>query len=391
MQAAKLQAWWAHKQGMDGRLRGESPQRVSNETGWVRSLGGVNPYLAMLARAGIGRVEVDQAIARLQVCELPAARGCTYVVPASDFGLALLVAQEFAGIEMKTAKKLHVTDADIDALCEVILEALEDGPLETSEIRDQTDFLVKDLGEVGRKKGLKTTLPVALGQLQVLGYIRREPINGRLDQQRFRYARWTTKVRPDRPTREEDYLELARRFFHWIGPASISEFKRFCGVNAETAARVTVALGLVALEEGDPRLMFAEDRQLLADFQVPGEPCYSLVGRLDGITHLRRDVKDLLAGEDHIRKVYTDKGIAELASLSNLSHHAILDRGRLIGLWEYDPSTSSIVWTSFVEKTEALEQAVRDTEQFVREQLGDARSFSLDSPKRHSPRIQALH
>ena len=38
----------------------------------------------------------------------------------------------------------------------------------------------------------------------------------------------------------------------------------------------------------------------------------------------------------------------------------------------------------------ALKQAVAQTEQYVREQLGDARSFSLDSPKSRAPRIAAL-
>jgi hypothetical protein len=33
---------------------------------------------------------------------------------------------------------------------------------------------------------------------------------------------------------------------------------------------------------------------------------------------------------------------------------------------------------------------VRDTEHFVRDQLGDARSFSLDSPKSREPKIKAL-
>lgn len=37
-----------------------------------------------------------------------------------------------------------------------------------------------------------------------------------------------------------------------------------------------------------------------------------------------------------------------------------------------------------------LTSAVKTTEAFVREQIGDARSFSLDSPKSRAPRIAAL-
>jgi hypothetical protein len=76
--------------------------------------------------------------------------------------------------------------------------------------------------------------------------------------------------------------------------------------------------------------------------------------------------------------------------LPDLPSHAILDRGRIVGLWEYDISTESIAWTAFVKKDKALEQAVEQTAQYVRDQLGDARSFSLDSPKSRAPRVAAL-
>src|SRR5687767_5424203 len=42
---------------------------------------------------------------------------------------------------------------------------------------------------------------------------------------------------------------------------------------------------------------------------------------------------------------------------------AIIDRGRLVGLWEYDVETSSIVWATFgVKKSNALESAVDATQ-----------------------------
>ena len=42
----------------------------------------------------------------------------------------------------------------------------------------------------GRRKGLASTLPLALDRLQLSGHIRRLPTNGRLDQQRYRYTLW---------------------------------------------------------------------------------------------------------------------------------------------------------------------------------------------------------
>jgi len=60
----------------------------------------VGPYLTLYSRAGIGREAADKAVARLEVHELPSARGCTYVVPSSEFALALAVGQEFGSSQM---------------------------------------------------------------------------------------------------------------------------------------------------------------------------------------------------------------------------------------------------------------------------------------------------
>jgi hypothetical protein len=81
--------------------------------------------------------------------------------------------------------------------------------------------------------------------------------------------------------------------------------------------------------------------------------------------------------------------MAALGGLTDLPSHGIFDRGRLVGLWEYDPDTGSIAWTSWI-KDKAVAAAVTRTEAYVRDQLGDARSFSLDSPKSRAPRIAAL-
>src|SRR5580704_786426 len=113
----KLRAWWSHRQGLDGRLAGASAADVLAQTGWARSVGGVGPYLTLLARAGTSREAADAGVATLEIHELPAARGCTYVVPAAHFALALRAGEPFGMAEMKVAYKLGVTDKEIDKLC----------------------------------------------------------------------------------------------------------------------------------------------------------------------------------------------------------------------------------------------------------------------------------
>ena len=111
---------------------------------------------------------------------------------------------------------------------------------------------------------------------------------------------------------------------------------------------------------------------------------------MDGLPHLRREIRSLLDESSLTSKVYSEKGIALIGSLSEIDNHVILDRGELVGVWEFDPEAGKIVWSAFREPTEALREEIALTEQFVRDQLGDARSFSLDSPESRKPKLLAL-
>ena len=358
-------------------------------TGWARSVGGANPYLTLFSRAGTHRETADAAAAALEIHELPSARGCTYVVPASDFALALTIAQDFGAGEMNTARKLGVTDKEIDKLCDAVVKALGKGPLDPEELREATGGASRNLGPEGKKKGITTTLPLALGKLQTVGEIRRVPMNGRLDQQRYRYALWRPNpLKKSKLSSEEAYTELARRFFTWIGPATIAEFQWFSALGVKAAKEAIAPLKLTQDSEG--RLMFPADREQFESFKVPGKPQYVLTGSIDGIMLLRRDVKGLLAPEDMTRRVVCERGTMAAGGVMDLPNHAILDRGRIVGLWEYDPGAGSIAWMPFIAENRALKDAVQRTDEYVRSELGDARSFSLDSPKSRIPKIEAL-
>lgn len=392
MDDRKLRAWWWHRQGLDGAFREASAAEVLARAGWARSVGGVCPYLTLLSRTGIGRAATDAAVARLEIHELPSVRGCTYVVPASDFGLGLKVGQGFGhDQEMKVARKLGVTDAEIDRLAAVVVDALGRGLLGTDELREAAGGAVRSLGPEGKKKGLTTTLPLALGKLQAEGEIRRVPTDGRLDQQRYRYALWSPNpLAGFRLSLEDAYSELAVLFFNWAEPATLAQFQAFSGLGVKAAKAAVELLGLVPLGPGDERLIYPEDREDFHSYVPPKEPRYALLSGLDALFLLRRDLASLVADEDKERSVFGEKGERALGGLSDLPNHAIVDRGRIVGLWEYDIETESIAWTSFVPRDAALEEAVAATESYIRTELGDARSFSLDSPKSRVPRIEAL-
>jgi DNA glycosylase AlkZ-like len=383
---AKLRAWYAHRQGLDGSLKGESAAKVLIQAGWARSVGGVSPYLTLFARAGISRAQADAAAANLDIYELPSARGCTYVLPREDFALGLAAGRGFDG-EIKVAAKLGVAEKEIDKLCEAVLRSLEKGPLDPDGLREACGKAVRNLGPEGKKKGLTTTLPVALGRLQTSGDIRRVPMNGRFDQQRYRYALWRPNpFRNFTLSADQLHIEVARAYFSWIGPASVAEFRVFSGLGVEAAQAALLPLKLEAIKvaPGETRWILPHDLAKLEAFKPPQEPHYSLLGSIDSLFSLRGDLAMAIESSDARRKLLVN------ARGDLLPSHVIVDRGRIVGLWEYDQSTESIAWMSFVRKDKALQEAVTRTENFVRDQLGDARSFGLDSPKRRAPRIAAL-
>jgi hypothetical protein len=366
--------------------------QILEQTGWARSVGGVGPYLGLHARGGLGRQTVDSAVANLEIHELPSARGCTYVLPKSAFALGLKLGQGSPEADMRVARKLGITDAEVAKLCNAVLEALKNGPLDPDELRAATGKASRSLGEDGKKRGLTTTLPLALGKLQAEGEIRRVPINGRLDQQRYRYALWRPNPLANfQLTPEEAYTELARFYFNWIGPVTADDFQAFAGLGVKAAKAAMEPLKLKPLAEGDDRLMLPDRLEEFRAFKPPKDPRYVMVSSLDGVLLLRRDVKSLVAPGDLMKPAIDEKGKqVEFGGIRDLPSHAILDRGRLVGLWEFDPESQTIAWASFIRSNADLERAVRLTEEYVRTELGDARSFSLDSPKSRAPRIQAL-
>jgi hypothetical protein len=388
---SKLRAWWFHRQGLDGWLDGASPAEVLRRAGWARSVGGSGPYLSLFSRAGLSREAVDEAVARAEIHELPSARGCTYVVPAEDYALALTLAREVSGCDMKLALKLGVTEKEVDKLCDAVLQSLAKGPLDPDEIRAATGKASRSLGDEGKKRGLTTTLPIAFERLQVSGEIRRIPTNGRLDQQRYRYALWLPNpLSKSKLSAEEAHTELARKYVRWIGPATLKEFQWFSGFGVKAAKAAVDSLKLVPIEKGSERLILAEDVDGFHSFKAAKEPTFALVSPLDSMVLLRRSLVELLSPEAANKKVYGEKGYCDLSGLADLPSNAILKNGEVVGLWEYDPVANSIAWMPFGRPYATMKKMVARTEEFVREQLGDARTFSLDSPKSRAPKIEAL-
>lgn len=391
MDKAKLRAWWFERQGLGG-MPGASATEVFERAGWARSVGGANPYLMLFARAGLSREEADRAVADVEIHELPSARNCTYVVPAEHFAIALRMARGAGDPqEIATAKKyLGVTEKELINLQAKVLDALGNEALDPKEIRDRVGDAVRSLGEEGKKRGMTTTLPMVLGLLQTEGNLRRVPVEGRLDKQRYKYRRWDpSPMAGYTKTLEETYEEFARLYFSWIGPASKSSFKEISGLGVKAAEAAMAPLDLEPVEDGT-LFILPDDKDAYETFRISKEPQCVLTSCLDNLSHLHWGVRNLIDERDFDQPAFGPKEGSRLGGLEDLESHPIYDRGRLVGLWEFDPNEGKIVWTAWVEKTAALKEAVSKMETYARSQLGDVRSFSLDSPESRKPRIEMI-
>ncbi|WP_245933266.1 DNA glycosylase AlkZ-like family protein [Arthrobacter livingstonensis] len=391
MDRATQRAWSWHKQGLDGSLAGQTADQVLGKAGWARSVGGANPYLTLFSRAGIRREQADADVAALRIHELPTARGCTYVLGADDFAWALALGQGAAEAQAKVLDKLDVPRAEVAALEDAVLTVLgsgvEHGPdqpqaLDPKQLKDKLGDAVRSLGEAGKKKGASTTLPAALGLLQADGRIRRVPVNGRLDQQRYAYTAWGLEASPLTP--EQTRARLMERHLGWTGGATLRQTQWFTSF---TVAQTKAALaGAGALEVGG-LWMLPVDADARENFTVPKEEQIQLLAGTDSLFLLRRNAADHFADGDGDRQLLS----AKLALQADLPDHPIVDRGRIIGLWQYDPGEERIAHWLFDAPTPAVTHRIAEVEAFIREDLGDFRSFSLDSPSSRQKRIDALN
>lgn len=385
----KLRAWWAMRQGLGGTMHGERPSKVLERSGWARSVGGSNPYITLYARGGTSRQEADSATHQIEIHELPSARGCTYVVPQSDYPIALTLAKPYEEKKVATAQQYFgITCKEVEKLCEGVLNTLKEGPLDPQTIKQKIPHLIQNFGLEGKKRGLTTSLPLAIGRLQTMGEIRRISLNDRFDTQRYKYTLWHDNPLKHKTLNSEDAaIELARKFFTWIGPAKISQFQWFSGFGVKATKDAVAPLHLVDI--GDGWLTLPE---LAKEFNAfsPQQYTYALVSSLDAMLLLRRDLDSLIEPSDREEKMATEKGLMTIGGVQDLENNPILESGRIIGLWEFDPDKGELVWMTFKEKTKNIEPVIHQMKTFIREQLGDARSFSLDSPQSRRPKIEFL-
>ena len=264
--------------------------------------------------------------------------------------------------------RLGVDRAEITLLEEQVLHALAEagGPMDPKQLKEELGDSVRSLGEEGKKKGATTTLPTTLGILQSQGRIRRVPVNGRLDQQRYAYELWD--LPPSTLDADAARTELIRRYLGWTGGATLKQSQWFTGFTVAQSKAGLAAVGAVEVPTaaGEVLWMMPDDVERLAVFEEPAEEQIQLLAGTDSLALLRRNAADLLAEEGPEGERIAEKVLASLALQADLPDHPILDRGRIIGLWQYEPGKERIVSWLFHGATPAVTRRIAEVEAWIR-------------------------
>jgi Winged helix DNA-binding domain len=387
----KIRAYLAHRQGLL-EFSTKSNREVLRDIGWVRSVGGHNIYMALFARNQCTKQQAEHDAKNHEIYEFASARGCTYFLPKDDFQVGIKAGQGFNDASsLRTAKtKLGYTDENHAELKAGILRALKKGALDTNGIKKELGELIINFGEVGKKVGQTTSLSLGLLSLQAEAQIRRVPKDWALEAQSYQYELFSNAPNVTNSYgKDQCYADLAERYWNWIGLANLTHFQWFSGLGVGAAKKATEGLNLVPVEGAD-LLIHADNLDEFREFEVPKDPVYRLVMALDSFFLLRREVESFFDPKDLVGQGPNEKRGGALVASYDLRNHAIIDRGRIIGLWEYEVSSQSLVTALFVPMNDELQGEIRRTEAFIRNELGDCRSFSLDSQKSRQATIDVL-
>jgi hypothetical protein len=335
---------WCARQLLPPPERLPSIVDVVRLAGWLQSAGGTGPYLSLRARLpGVTRQQVDEVLfRRFEVVEVPSVRDSTMLVPRDDVALALAAGRRGFADRLKKVEKLGVTRKELDTLSERVMKTIGDGVRSVDQLRhDIPPKLIRDLGEGGKQIALTSTLAVALRMLQIDGRLTRIPEDHRLDGTLHFYR--ASPLTIGAPPADLDRA-LAERFVAWAAPATVEHFAWWAGIGKRVAK--------AALESIDVPPIDAIEKNFVA-----------LIPFRDNLLNLHHNP---------------------------LHHNAIVIDGAIAGEWEYDRDAESIVWRCHDKPPRELAAAVRATEEFIREQLGDHRFYALDHMSIRAKRIDEL-
>lgn len=385
---AKLRVHWMRAQGLIAPISGTIEDVVA-ATGWVRTLGGVDVYLALRARVpNLTRAALDQAASEQRVMVLPSARSCIYLVPRAHAALALRLADDLSRKRTeRDLDRVSVGMPELQRVAEAVVTALSAGPMGTDALRKALPAgTVRSLGEAGKKAGISSTLPPAMRWLEFEGRVERTLEGGRLDSERYVWrlpAENPFVATPVSDDPAERHAQLAAIFFSQMGATTARDFAEWSGLSLKDAK---------AAVERNPQLVpvsvdgYAEDAYApeasLADLTPVAEDHVVLLPSMDNLVSVHGGPRLLMDARFHSLEVdaWGPTRAQTLGTAKFLNHRPIIAGDRLVGFWDIDPDTREFVAKGFAPFPAPVKTAVEAegerVRRFLLDELGHTKRFA---------------
>jgi winged helix DNA-binding protein len=386
MTLAQARAVWWEKQALSGSAKG-TIANVLGSSGWLRTLGGIDVYLAARGRRpGMKRSELDAAISDGSLRIMPAARGCMYVVPAAVVAdLRALNAVEWRKTTEKELGKIGRTIADVEALAKPVLAALKDA-LTTDALRKALPAgAIPSFGDAGKKIGLSSPLPLVLRLLELDGRIERTLEGGKLDSDRYLWRKASWKVPAGAKDHDSQLANFVGAFLAFAGPVTVGQIAKWSGLAQRDVKPALEKLGArtVTIEGIGEAYVRAEDVAALKKAPTPSGA--ALLAFEDNYLVNHGGLAPVSDPKHHNISVdiFGGEKPETIGEADHVLSRTIVVDGLIVGFWEVDPRTQGAVWHTFDPAPKALATKLDDlTEQaarFIFDELGNPKTFTLDT------------
>jgi hypothetical protein len=379
---AQARALWWQKQALAGNPK-RSLAALIGESGWLRTLGGVDAYLAARARRpSVTCAELGAAIAAGELRVHPAARGCIYLVPSAVVpDLLALNAETWRSQTEKELGKIGKTLKVVEALAPRVLTTLSE-PMTTDAIRKVLKGDIESFGDAGKKVGLSSPLPLALRLLELTGKIERTLEAGKLDTERYLWRKSTGKLAAPAPDHMARVARVIDAFLGFAAPATLAQLSAWSGHPQRDLKIALAGLDVVPVEvEG-----IGEAYVRRADLKArPPEPHGTVLVALEDNYLNNHGVAAVTDPKHHAFEVDLWGGgkPAPIGKALHMLSRSILIDGLLAGFWEVDPRSAGAVWHTFDPAprplARLLDELTAGTARFLLDELGHARAGTLDT------------
>ncbi len=386
---AQARALWWQKQalGRSATAAASPLPAVIAKSGWLRTLGGADVYLAARARKpGMKRGELDAALATGELRVVPAARGCIYLVPAT--AVSDLMALNSATWRKNTDKDLAKVGSSyslLEGLAKPVLAALAaggSGGMTVDALRKAMPDSIPSFGDVGKKAGVSSPLPLVLRMLELDGRVERTLEGGKLDSDRYlwRKAEWKLP-----PASAEPLDSMIGAFLDFAGPVTLGHINKWSGVAQRDLKPVIQRLGAVPVTIDGIGDAWVRSGDIGAAMRAVPPTGVALLAFEDNYLINHGSLGFVTETRHHgiEANIWGGEAPEALGTADHVLSRTIVIDGLIAGFWEVDPRTKGAVWMTFDPAGKPLaarlDELTADAARFLLDEIGHARVFSLDT------------